>query len=58
MISSQNILPLLSKELIPIVDKIQNKERISNDESLFLNKHSSLLGTLANMRLERIYMVT
>ena len=32
MISSQNILPLLSKELIPIVDKIQNKERISNDE--------------------------
>ena len=50
MISSQNILPLLSKELIPIVDKIQNKERISNDEALVLYEQASLplLGTLAN----------
>ena len=33
MISSQIISPLLSSDLSNVVEKIQNKERINNEES-------------------------
>ena len=47
MISSQKILPLFSKELIPIVDKIQNKERISNDELVLYEQALSIVGNFS-----------
>ena len=46
----------LNKSLVPIVTKIQNQERINNDEALILFNESplSLLGILANEIRERI----
>jgi len=48
---------LLPKNLVSIVEKIENKKRISDKEALFLfeNGSVSLLGTLANQIRERLH---
>ena len=50
MINFSRLSKHISDQLVPIVDKIQNKERINNTEalSIFSNASSSLLGALAN----------
>ena len=55
MISSQIISPVLSSDLSTVVEKIQNKERIDNEEALILYNEAPLplLGFLANEIRER-----
>lgn len=55
MISSQIISSLLSSDLSNVVKKIQNKERINNEEALILYNEAPLplLGFLANEIRER-----
>jgi len=57
MIDSSIYSKILSDDLFPVVKKIQNRERISDEEALILynNAPLSLLGVLANDIRERIH---
>ena len=57
MIDFSSVSECLQTSLIPIVKKIQNQERINNDEALVLHNEAplSLLGSLSNDIRERIH---
>ena len=60
MIDSSIYSKILSEELFLVVKKIQNRERISDEEALILynNAPLSLLGILANDIRERMHALS